>query len=206
MWEENMKKIILIAICALIIGIFLFVLFINIEKQKSDVSVRRESEKIKVYEETLQAVEELNQNSNLGVSFLQKCNENGIFNSQAPVGGSLGEDKIEGQFYYFPYPYDESRKTDNYRDIPESDCVLTQLNLRSSNYDVLGIKVGDAKDSVDVIMKKYGYSQKIEKDPYDEAMGIESVVYEKYDIHIYFTLGDDISIIDEIDILVFSQD
>lgn len=187
----NMKKIILLALPIILVGLFLCGYVINNLDNRNKNGT--DNNEMNAYEETLQAAEELNKNSNLGVTLLQACNERGTFNPQAPVGGLLGKEKVDGSFYYFPYPYDKSQK------ITESDCILNQLYLYSSKYNVFGIKVGDMKDSVVEIMKTYGYTENAEKDPYYEAQGIKSLLYENYDIHIRFFLRDDIAgTIDEI--------
>ena len=121
------------------------------------------------YEVVMQAVDELNANSDMGFILNEDC---GIpdehqedYNSEQPCNGCLEDRSVEA--LGFRYPDDAERLT------------WTQINLYDDTHHVFGLRVGDEMKSIHENMPMYGYSK--ENYPIEKT-----VLFKKSDVYIFF--------------------
>ena len=121
------------------------------------------------YEVVMQAVDELNANSDMGFILNEDCGvpdeRQDEYGGDHPCGGGLPDRSVD--VLGFRYPDDAERLT------------WTQIILYDDTHHVFGFRVGDEMEYVHESMPLYGYS----KEYFSEA---NNVVYAKSDVHIHF--------------------
>lgn len=109
----------------------------------------RESAESKLVEETIQEAQEINNNSFMGMEYLEFAGltEESAkrFNDDMP-GGKVTDDRYV-QGYYFKIPKDSI------------DRRLTQINITGGDYHVFGIHVGDNIEQAVEQLEQRGYNK-----------------------------------------------
>jgi hypothetical protein len=109
----------------------------------------RESSKIKLVEETIQEAQEINNNSSMGVEYLEFAGlteeSADHFNDDMPGAKGTSDGYVQG--YYFKIPKDSI------------DRRLTQIFITGGDYHVFGIRVGDNIEQAAEKLKERGYKK-----------------------------------------------
>jgi hypothetical protein len=167
-------------IIVLIISFFILIFLVNCICKNT----KKENEE-KMYELTFEIAEHLNKNSKLPFTLLEMLNlpeeETKKYGPDYPY--IVENDDNDVRAYYFNYPFNSN------------NLRLTQIEIKSSNYNIYGVKIGDDISSVEKIMKNNNF--KIDNIPYYyEETNTKN--YSKYHLEIYFITKEDSGKISEI--------
>lgn len=109
----------------------------------------RESASRKAIKRTLEEAKEINENSFLGVEYLEFAGlseeEAKKYNNDQPGTKETDDGYVKGYFFKIP--------------IDSVDRRLTQINIFGGDYHVLGIHVGDTVEQAAKILKQSGYKK-----------------------------------------------
>lgn len=139
------------------------------------------------YSEVMEAVDELNSNSNIGILLNQDSgmseSEKKNYSGDPPYTIYTSDWLTKG--YCYKYPEDAQ------------DYTVTQIVVKSDKSDVFGIKINDRVDVIHSIMEKFGYKK-------CQCYEDECMKFDKKDIHISFYYKD--NVIHEITICLYEEE
>lgn len=113
-----------------------------------DNTISNTIENEEIYDENIQIIETINNNSNLPLTYLSKYDEtNATLQNYEKLINFMSIDfhNADVEFSYYGYPNDESEK------------YLGSITLLNNKYNILGVTIGDDIDQAVTKFQEYGF-------------------------------------------------